>query len=80
MDDMLVFSDSKDELKDMYDKAVYYTGGKLKLLLKPPVSGPVTNGVPFLGYLVKPSGIYLQKKTKRRYKARITVSVKRSTS
>jgi hypothetical protein len=71
MDDIIVFTDNKDELKDMYNKAAYYTGKNLKLILKPPVSGPVTNGVPFLGYLVKPSGIYLQKKTKRRYKARI---------
>ena len=31
----------------------------------------VTDGAPFLGFLVKPHGIYLQQKTKRRYNARI---------
>jgi len=71
MDDIIIFTDNKDEVKDMYQKAVYYAGKKLELLLKPPVSGLVTVGVPFLGYLIKPFGIYLQKKTKRRYKARI---------
>ena len=71
MDDILIFSDTKDELKLMYGEAVGYAGEKLKLSLKPPVSGAVENGVPFLGFLVKPCGIYLQKKTKRRYKVRI---------
>ena len=71
MDDTLIFSENKDGLKDIYNDAVCYAGEKLKLLLKPPVSGPVTNGAPFLGFLVKPSGIYLQQKAKRRYKAKI---------
>jgi len=71
MDDILIFSDSKDELKDLYATAVSYTEEKLKLFLKPPVLGLVTAGAPFLGFLIKSSGIYLQKKTKRRYKSRI---------
>jgi len=71
MDDILIFSDNKDELKDIYNAAVNYAGEKLKLILKPPVSGYATKGAPFLGFLIKPSGIYLQQKTKRRYKARI---------
>jgi retron-type reverse transcriptase len=71
MDDILIFSENKDGLKNIYNDAVRYAQEKLKLILKPPVSGPVTDGAPFLGFLVKPSGIYLQQKTKRRYKARI---------
>jgi len=71
MDDMLIFSDNKNDLKDLYADAVSYTEEKLKLSLKPAVLGYVTNGAPFLGFLIKPFGIYLQKKTKRRYKARI---------
>jgi len=71
MDDILIFSESKDELKDLYNDAVCYAQEKLRLMLKPPVSGPVAAGAPFLGFLVKPSGIYLQQKTKKRYKARI---------
>ena len=72
MDDILVFSDNKRELNTMYTIAVKYIGEKLKLILKPPIIGLVINGVPFLGYLVKPSGIYLQVKTKKRYKNSMT--------
>jgi hypothetical protein len=71
MDDILIFSNDKEELKALYNDAVCYAGEKLKLLLKPPVAGPAADGAPFLGFLVKPSGIYLQQKAKRRYKARI---------
>jgi hypothetical protein len=71
MDDILIFSEHKDELRDLYNDAVCYAQEKLELLLKPPVSGPAVNGAPFLGFLVKPSGIYLQQKTKKRYKTRI---------
>jgi len=72
MDDILVFSDDKEELKNMYNEAVHYTAEKLKLVLKPQIIGHNTDGAPFLGFLVKPSGIYLQTKTKKRYKFRIT--------
>ena len=41
---------------------------KLKLNLKPKICGKVNDGVPFLGFLVKPNGIFLQQKTKNRYK------------
>ena len=71
MDDILIFSDSKDEINNFYASAVCYAKEKLKLELKPKISGSVTDGAPFLGFLVKPSGIYLHKKTKKRYKARI---------
>ena len=71
MDDILIFSSDKDELKAIYNDAVCYAGEKLQLLLKPPVSGASANGAPFLGFLVKPTGIYLQQKAKKRYKSRI---------
>ena len=71
MDDILVFSNSKNELKVIYDNALKYTNEKLKLNIKLPVIDTVNNGVPFLGFLVKPNGIYLQQKTKKRYKVRI---------
>ena len=71
MDDILIFSNDKDELKALYNDALCYAQEKLKLVLKPPVSGAAADGAPFLGFLVKPSGVYLQQKTKRRYKSRI---------
>ena len=71
MDDILVFSDDKSELKNIYNNAVWYTGEKLKLTLKPPISDSVTDGASFLGFLIKPSGIFLLQKTKKRYKTRM---------
>jgi len=52
MDDILIFSDNKEELKDMYGEAARYAGEKLKLALKPQVSGRITDGAPFLGFLI----------------------------
>jgi len=71
MDDMLIFSNNKNEIKNYYDDAVRYTSEKLNLLLKPAVSGTTSNGAPFLGFLIKHFGIYLQQKTKKRYKCRL---------
>ncbi|MCL2443362.1 MAG: reverse transcriptase/maturase family protein [Treponema sp.] len=71
MDDIIVFTENKNDIKGIYEKAVCYADEKLRLTLKPQISGSINDGVPFLGFLVKPAGIYLQKKTKRRYKARI---------
>ena len=71
MDDILVFSENKNDLKEIYKQAVNYSSDKLKLALKQQILGNVEDGAPFLGFIVKPSGIYLQKKTKMRYKARI---------
>ena len=80
MDDVLIFSGNKNKLKEFYNKAVCFAAEKLKLALKPPVSGKVTDGAPFLGFLIKPYGIYLLNKTKRRYKARIAeIEYKRKT-
>jgi len=71
MDDILVFSDKKEELKDRYNEAACYAAEKLKLVLKPQIIGHNNDGAPFLGFLIKPSGIYLQTKTKKRYKSRM---------
>jgi len=71
MDDILIFSDDRDRLKALYCRAVSYAAENLRLDLKPQVLGPVADGAPFLGFLVRRSGIYLHQKTKRRYRTRI---------
>ena len=71
MDDILIFSNNKNDTSIFYDEAVFYAQEKLKLSLKPKISGLSKDGAPFLGFLVKPEGIYLHQKTKKRYKARI---------
>jgi len=71
MDDILVFGEDPAELKGLYREAVSHAGEKLGLVLKPMVVGRVEDGAPFLGFLVRNSGIFLQRKTKLRYRAGI---------
>ncbi|WP_255948673.1 RNA-directed DNA polymerase [Brucepastera parasyntrophica] len=69
MDDILVFSQDKTFLKELYGTLVSYACGRLKLTLKPAVIASTHSGAPFLGFLVKQNGVYLLRKTKERYKA-----------
>jgi len=71
MDDFVLWSDSKKHLHDVYEKINGYVQNSLHLTLKPPVFGRAVSGLPFLGFLVKESGIYLTQKSKRRVKARM---------
>jgi retron-type reverse transcriptase len=71
MDDMLFFLESKSRLKDLHAVSVSYMRDRLRLALKPPVISSVESGVPFLGFLIRPKGIYLQRKLKNRYKSRL---------
>ncbi|MDR1903251.1 MAG: RNA-directed DNA polymerase [Treponema sp.] len=71
MDDMLIFSDSKTALKSLYQEALNYTAEKLNLTLKPAIIDSADKGAPFLGFLIKPRGIFLQKKSKKRYVLRL---------
>lgn len=66
MDDVLMFADDMARLQQIAQAIVAFGGNELALSFKPLVSGPVSNGVPFLGFLVKPKGIYLSRKKRRR--------------
>ena len=46
MDDILIFSENKKDIKSMYETATAYVGEKLKLTLKPAVSGAAEDGAP----------------------------------
>jgi hypothetical protein len=71
MDDMLLFGEDKTRLKKIYNASVSHTGTRLDLRLKPMILSSRSSGAPFLGYLVKPQGIYLQKKLKTRYRTHL---------
>jgi hypothetical protein len=78
MDDFVLWSASKEQLKDMYAKINDYVKENLNLTLKTPVFGSSAIGLPFLGFLIKEKGIYLMRKSKRRVAGRmseITVSL-----
>ena len=71
MDDVLLFADIMQEIKDMLHAAKRFLEGELLLILKEETVGKTANGVPFLGFLLKPQGIYLSQKKKKRLKKRI---------
>jgi retron-type reverse transcriptase len=64
MDDMLIFGEDKSRLKDLYHASIEYASNMLQLQLKQVVLSSLYNGAPFLGFLIKPHGIFLQKKSK----------------
>jgi RNA-directed DNA polymerase len=67
MDDMVIWGNNQEILKKQKDDIIKYIKYKLQLEVKLPYSNICIQGVPFLGYLVKPYGIYLQQKSKRRF-------------
>jgi len=72
MDDFVLWSTSKEQLKDMSAKISDYLSNNLNLKVKPSIFGNSIYGLPFLGFLVKRKGIYLLQKSKRRVTERIT--------
>lgn len=66
MDDFLLFSNSKEQLKDFLKQIQLFCKNQLHLELKSPVLGYSKSGVSFLGYLIKPENISLSQKSKKR--------------
>jgi len=72
MDDFVLWSTSKGQLKDMFAEINDYLNKNLNLTVKPPVFGNTVSGLPFLGFLIKGKGIFLLQKSKRRVKGRMS--------
>lgn len=70
MDDFVLWHKDKNSLKAMRDLVGRYVSENLKLTLKPPIIDSSKNGLPFLGFLIKDSGIYLLQSSKRRIVSR----------
>lgn len=82
MDDMVVFDSEKKFLTFVFEHSRIFLDDILKLEIKPKILDTTGKGVPFLGSLVKPSGIYLLRKSKDRFQAhaaRIDAELKRGT-
>jgi hypothetical protein len=67
MDDIVAFSDNKLFLDELYEQSVAYTREKLSLTIKPKIIDLCQRGIPFLGYLIRPSGIFLARRSKKRF-------------
>ena len=70
MDDMLVFAKTKEKALEYEKNIRTFAKDYLKLELKPALISKTSYGIPFLGFLIKPKGIYLLQKSKRRVKNR----------
>ena len=72
MDDFVILSADKKYLIELKDKITNFLQEKLKLQLHPRKSNifRADLGLDFVGYMIKPTGISMRKKTLRRYKKR----------
>ena len=71
-DDFLIFGSSKQELKEIGKVVKEFCKDKLNLKMSKLSLYPTTKGVDFLGYLHKPEGfLLLRKSTKKRFKKRL---------
>jgi len=67
MDDMLLFADNKEFLKSAVRQIEAYLHHELALALKPIVLNSVSQGVPFLGFLLYPNKIRLAARSRHRF-------------
>ena len=70
MDDMLIFQNNMQKSKEVRGNAVNFLAEKLHLTCKEQSLGKTEKGVSFLGFLIKPCGIFLLQKKKKRFKRR----------
>jgi RNA-directed DNA polymerase len=68
MDDMVLWSDDKEALGAALATTEDYLRRILCLEPKPPILNRSVSGLPFLGFLIKPSGVFLMAKARRRFR------------
>lgn len=71
MDDIVVFSDSKADVKNIFCLIKKFCREKLLLVLKQPILGTCKSGVPFLGWRISSDGIFILQKIKHRMKSKL---------
>ncbi len=67
MDDMVIWHDDKYELIKIQKQFTRYIQDTLGLIMKPPCINKNEKGLPFLGYVVFPGHIRLNKQSKQRF-------------
>lgn len=71
MDDVLIFSKSKEQLSSLVQNYRDYLNRKLLLAVHAPVINKTKYGIPFLGYVVHSSGLRLNRRSKLRYEEKM---------
>ncbi len=74
MDDILMMADEKVVLQRGVCEMIEYSETVLKLKLKSPIYRVSRDGIPFLGYHVKPHYLLLTGRSKRRFRNKIALS------
>ena len=67
MDDMAIWGNNKSCLNHWKEAIIRYIRNELQVDVKPVYQNKCTQGLPFLGFLIKPTGIYLMQKSKNRF-------------
>jgi hypothetical protein len=67
MDDMVIFGNSSAELLQVFHRFSQFIESELNLRLKPICLNAVSQGLPFLGYIVFPGNVRLNKCSKKRF-------------
>ena len=70
MDDMVMYAGSVIDSRRLAEASRQFCAATLQLELKEPVIQRCSGGVAFLGFLVRPQGIYLTAESKRRFRRR----------
>lgn len=68
MDDVVMWSDSADELKRQAQAYTCYVEEELHLSLHHPIMNHTRMGMPFLGYVIKPQIMRLTQRSRHRYR------------
>lgn len=71
MDDMVLWHDDKVELIRMVAELTSFIGERLILTLKPPCINSAAKGLPFLGYVLFPGRVRLNKNSKKRFRRKM---------
>lgn len=71
MDDILILSNEKQELKNIFDFISDISATKLYITLKPPLYASSLNGVSFLGYKVTSHYILMNGRSKKRFRQKL---------
>ncbi len=71
MDDMVIFSGDKIGLIQLRDQIREFLGTNLSLSLKLAEIGACQRGLPFLGFTIKPTGIFLAKRSRDRFRRKL---------
>ena len=77
MDDILVFGNERDHLKEQVNALIQYAAERLKLQMKSPIVQPTSIPIAFLGYRLSNNKIDLTKRSRGRFEKKYGHAIKK---